>query len=126
MLSYLYDPNASETYFSCNPEIGLPDVNNCQSVVSESYPNLAPGAFFKPELIPGTTSPLAGFPTLGTLRMQNVETDFFKLNMFGSESKYRSIVLELEETALDASKVPILEPNPNPRTLSNQRSMPLR
>ena len=106
MLSYLFDPNANETYFSCNPEIGLPDVPNCQSVLSESYPNLAPGAYFRPELVPGTISPLAGFPTLGTLRMQNVETDFFKINVFGSDSKYRSIVLELEENAaLDPARV---------------------
>ena len=106
VLSYLFDPNANETYFSCNPEIGLPDVPNCQSVMSESYPNLAPGAYFRPELVPGTISPLAGFPTLGTLRMQNVETDFFKINVFGSDSKYRSIVLELEENAaLDPARV---------------------
>ena len=44
----------------------------------------------------GTVCPSAGFPTLGILRMQNVATDFFKINVFGSESRYRSIILEVE------------------------------
>ena len=107
VLTHDYDPNVSETYFSCNPEIGLLDVTNCQSVVTLTYPKLSPGAFFRPELIPGTIFPLAGFPSLSTLPIQNVETDFFKMNTFGSESKYRSISLELQESEVDATKLDI-------------------
>ena len=105
VLHHTFDPNVTETYFSCNPEIGLLDVNNCQSVVRMNYPKLSPGAFFTPELIPGTILPLAGFPSLGTLPIQNVDTDFFKMNTFGSESKYRSISLELAESVVDPSKI---------------------
>jgi 5'-3' exoribonuclease 1 len=103
VLTHNFDPNVTETYFSCNPEIGLLDVTNCQSVVTQTYPKLSPGAFFRPELIPGTIFPLAGFPSLITLPIENVETDFFKMNTFGSESKYRSISLELAESVVDAS-----------------------
>ena len=105
VLHHTYDPNVTETYFSCNPEIGLLDVNNCQSIVTLNYPKLSPGAFFTPELIPGTILPLAGFPSLGTLPIQNVDTDFFKMNTFGSESKYRSISLELAESEVDPDKL---------------------
>lgn len=105
VLTHNFDPTVTETYFSCNPEIGLLDVNNCQTIVTETYPKLSPGAFFRPELIPGTIFPLAGFPSLSTLPIQNVETDFFKMNTFGSESKYRSISLELEESEVDATKL---------------------
>ena len=42
---------------------------------------------------------------MGTFPIQNVETDFFKMNTFGSESKYRSISLELQESEIDGNKL---------------------
>ena len=96
VLTYLYDPGMVETYLSCNPEIGLPDIHCCQSVVSESIPSLAPGRYFKPELVLGTTMPIAGFPSLTILPLNGVRTEFAKVNMFGSDSRYRSLILEVD------------------------------
>lgn len=96
VLTYLYDPGMVETYPSCNPEINLPDIPACQSTVSESYPSLAPGCYFKAELVPGTVYPIAGFPSLTILPLQGMKTEAAKVNMFGSESKYRSVILEIK------------------------------
>ena len=46
--------------------------------------------------MPGTTWPLAGFPTLTTIQWDDVSTEFMKLNVFGSDSKYRSMMFQLE------------------------------
>lgn len=96
VLTHLFDPGCVETFPSCNPEIGLPDIPNCQSVVTDSYPSLAPGCFFKPELVPGTVYPIAGFPSLTILPLNGMKTEAVKINMFGSESKYKSVILEIK------------------------------
>ena len=88
VLTYRFDPTVQETYFSCNPEIGLQDVVKCSSICLESEPEYAPGQSFEPHVIEGTVSPLPGFPSLGVLSIVNVETEFQKVNTFGSESKY--------------------------------------
>ena len=79
VISHYFDPKNTETYLSCNPEIGLPDILNCQSTVVMSEPSLGPGAFFRPEAIPGTVSPIAGFPTLAAIPLKDMETDFVKV-----------------------------------------------
>ena len=107
VLTHLFDPSAVEMYPSCNPEIQLPDIPCCQSTVSESYPSLSPGCFFKPELVPGTVYPIAGFPSLTILPLNGMKTEAVKINMFGSESKYKSVVLEIRSpdvVGMDASK----------------------
>ena len=105
VLHYHYDPNEGSTYFSCNPEIGLPDVSHCQTTVSYSIPSLAPGAYFKAEEVPGTEVSLPGFPSLTVLEMDGVDIEFIKLNIFGSESKYKSLVLSAKKKDYDASKL---------------------
>jgi 5'-3' exoribonuclease 1 len=96
VLTHLFDPGCVETYPSCNPEIGLPDIPACQSVVTDSYPSLAPGSFFKPELVPGTVYPIAGFPSLTILPLNGMKTEAVKVNMFGAESRYKSVILEIK------------------------------
>ena len=107
VLTHRFDPNVTDTYYSCNPEIGLPDVPKCQTFVIESEPDYKPGAFFKPELVPGTAACLAGFPSLGALRICNVETDSFKINVFGSDSKYKTVAIELDHPEYDPDSIDI-------------------
>ena len=108
MSLFLYNPSIVETYFSCNPEIGLPDVTKCQSSVVEIDFSINPGKAFKSELIEGTTCPCAGFPCLGVITFHQVRTEFLKINVFGSESKYRSVVLEMPSMAVDLEDIPAM------------------
>lgn len=101
VITFSFDPAVIETYPSCNPEIGLADIYSCQSIAVESTFNLAPGFHFKSELTPGTTFPIAGFPSLTVLPLVGVNTEFAKLNMFGSESKYQSLILEIKSLPID-------------------------
>ena len=105
VLTHRFDPKVFTTYFSCNPEIGLPDITKCQSEVTFSMPDLKPGASFKPELVPGTITPIAGFPSLTVLQISKVDIDFYKCNVFGTESKYRTLTLEIFSQAIDLDKV---------------------
>lgn len=105
VLVHRFDPSVLDTFFSCNPEIGLSDVPRCQTRVVELDPDFNPGTPFKAELIPGTASHIAGFPTLGALTISNVITDSYKINMFGSDSKYKTVALELHVPEYDADSV---------------------
>ena len=105
VLSYRFEPSVTSTYLSCNSEIPLPDITNCQTSVTLSEPSLAPGAYFTPKLVPGTITPIAGFPSVAVLEMQSVETEFLKVNVFGASSKYRSISLKLKEKNFDVDKL---------------------
>lgn len=102
VLTYRFDPGCIEAYPSCNPEIGLADIPCCQSSVADSYPSLAPGTFFKPELVPGTFYPIAGFPSLTILPLNGMKTEAVKVNMFGSESKYKSVILEIRSPEINS------------------------
>lgn len=108
MSLFVYNPAVTDTYFSCNPEIGLPDVTKCQSLVVDIDFNINPGKPFLPELVDGTKCPCAGFPCLGVINFKSVRTDFKKINVFGSESKYRSVMLEMPSMELDLKVVPAM------------------
>ena len=101
VLSYRFDPTQTETYFSCNPEIGLSDIPNCQSSLTELEVDLTPGQHFAPEVIAGTLSPYPGFPSLAVLSMASATMRPIKINVFGSDSKYRTMVLEVEQKQFD-------------------------
>ncbi len=96
-----YDPTVMDTYYSCNPEIGLSDIPRCNSRAIFSESSLAPGQFFIPELIPGTISPYPGFPSLGVIPITDIETAPIKVNVFGGESRYKTVVLSLDEQVFD-------------------------
>ena len=108
MSLFVYNPAVTDTYFSCNPEIGLPDVTKCQSLVVDIDFNINPGNPFQAALVDGTTCPCAGFPCLGVITFHNVRTDFLKINVFGSESKYRSVMLEMPSVEIDLKMVPTM------------------
>lgn len=103
--TYHFDPAATDTYFSCNPEIGLTDIPNCQSRVETEATDLKPGHYFVPEVIKGTISPYPGFPSLSVKQIQRVDMEFMKLNVFGSESKYRSMILEVLPIVFDEEQM---------------------
>jgi 5'-3' exoribonuclease 1 len=105
ILMHVFDPTVAATYFSCNPEIGLPDVTRCQTSVTEVEMNIVPGNFFQPSLVAGTTCPFAGFPCLGVIDFARVQTDFIKVNIFGRDTKYRSVVLELQTLAVELDAI---------------------
>lgn len=90
-----YDPGNIETYYSPNVSFGLPDIHYCNSTCVESFPSLAPGVYFKSELIDGTHRSIAGFPSLTLMKIRGMHTEQAKINMFGTESKYHSILLDI-------------------------------
>jgi len=105
VLVHRFDPSVTETFFSCNPEIGLADVPKCSTRLIEVEPDHRPGVAFKPELVPGTSPCLAGFPSLGALRIGNVTKEMFKINVFGTDSKYHTVAIELDVPEYDADTV---------------------
>jgi 5'-3' exoribonuclease 1 len=96
LISYSYDPSIIDTYLSCNPEINLPDIYHCHSKTSELNYTLTPGHHFKPELVEGTVYPIPGFPSLTLLSLSGIDIKPVKLNIFGSESRYHTVVLSFQ------------------------------
>lgn len=101
ILLYLHEPTEDGTYLSCNAAIGLEDITHCNSKCINITPNHSPGAPFLPKLVEGTKVPAPGFPSLGVLRVANVETSAIKLNVFGSESKYKTMHMKLATSKYD-------------------------
>ncbi len=92
---YTFDLASTETIPSPNRTIGLPDILACNSKVSIFDEPDRTGVSFKPELVPGTKIPFPGFPSLNVLPIASVEMIKAGLNVFGSPSKYATMVLTL-------------------------------
>lgn len=108
LLVYRYDPRVTTTIHSCNPEIGLPDIPHCQTKVTLRPPDLHPGTPFSAQLIPGTaTHCLPGFPVLAGLIFDTIMHESVKLNIFGSESRYRTLVLKLATRDFDPESIDV-------------------
>ena len=105
LTAYRFDPGVTTTHFSCNPEIGLEDITKCMSRSEDIEADLNSGHFFAPVVIPGTISPYPGFPSLSVMQMQGVELEPIKINVFGSESKYRTMVLEVASLPFNEEEV---------------------
>ena len=88
-----FDPQCMDTVPSCNPGMGLLDIVHCQTRVRSLPVNLSPGRSFVPALIPGTVKTCAGFPSLGLIPIERVDVEAVKLNVFGSDSKYKSLII---------------------------------
>lgn len=93
---HTYNPNNTETYFSNSAELGFSDIMCCQSSVQQVETSLAPGEYFQPKLIEGTKPFLPGFPTLTSLRILKMEISAIQVNVFGSDSKYKSLLVEVD------------------------------
>ena len=101
ILHYRFDPANNKTVPTCNADIGLTDILNCQSSVSGRPFNLHPGIPFSPQLVPGTVRTCAGFPSLGVVPIKSVSFEPVKLNIFGSDSKYKSVIIHILIRAFD-------------------------
>jgi len=97
VLTHLFDPYATETYPANDTDgLGLQDIAQCQSAVTLHIPSLVPLTFFKPALIEGTVYPIAGFPSLTILPVKGFKSEFAKINVFGTASKYKSVLIEIQ------------------------------
>ncbi|CAM9675815.1 unnamed protein product, partial [Phaeothamnion confervicola] len=110
VLRYSYDPSATETALSCNYEIGLGDIPLCQSRVETLPWDISSRTTFEPALPPGATMPLAGFPSMMVLRVGAVEVRPIQLNVFGTPSRYRTMVLTVERAGSGAATAAQLAP----------------
>ena len=104
LLHVQYDPTAQHTVYSCNPAIGLPDIPSCVSSVWEEAPEILPGVPFQSVCMPGTKLPCPGYPSLTVLPVNAVRWDAIKINVFGSESKYTSMILEMNPSKIKLSE----------------------
>ena len=94
---YTYDPSVTTDAPSPNREIGLKDINMCNSSeVIYKEPDRT-NVSFRPEIIPGTKIPYPGFPSLNVLPIAETSLEEIKLNCFGTESKYPNTVLTLHK-----------------------------
>lgn len=92
---YTHDETVNDTVPSFNRDIGLPDILNCHSHIDVLEEPPSVGLAFQPVLIPGTTIPLPGFPSLNVLPIKSAELIGVGLNCFGSPSKYATTLLTL-------------------------------
>ncbi len=77
-------------------DLGFADILNCQSEAVDSDFDIRPGVPFKPEVIPGTVCPYPGFPSLAILPIAGTMTTAVKVNVFGTASKYKSVIIQLQ------------------------------
>jgi 5'-3' exoribonuclease 1 len=96
VLIYQSDPNCTETILSCNPEIGLKDIPRCGSVECVGTWSIESTTSFTSELRSGVVIPLAGFPSLHSLAIPSVDIRPIKLNVFGTDSRYKTMVLSVQ------------------------------
>lgn len=101
ILTFRHSPALSLTVPSCNPAL-FPDLTHSQTTVTPSSYSPASLTSFAPCLVPGTVIPLPGFPSLKVLPIQEVEIKALKVNVNGSDSRYRTICLSLPVTSLPA------------------------
>lgn len=109
MMRVRYAPDAFETVLrpaGC-PDIGYPDILNCQTVAEELDFDIKPSHPFAAALIEGTLTPYPGFPSLGMVAFYRAHAEAVKINVFGSYSKYKSLMIELQtnKTPFDVSSI---------------------
>ena len=97
ILLFRYDPTVTSDAPSPNREIGLKDINMCNSSMVIYQEPDRKNTSFRPEIIPGTKLPYPGFPSLNVLPIEETSLDAIGLNCFGSESKYSSTILTLRK-----------------------------
>ena len=82
-----------------NASIGLPDLPRCKTM-ARPRPDLLfdrTDVTFKAEIKPGCRLPYAGFPSLFVLPVPGAALKPIKLNCFGSDSRYSTLVLSLPQ-----------------------------
>jgi len=76
------------------------DVNMCQTsvrILTEhgDLVNFDKGYTFTPQLQPGVKLPYPGFPSIGVLPIEGAKLKAIRLNIFGTDSRYETLVLRL-------------------------------
>ncbi len=94
VLTFKHSPAISVTVPSCNPSI-FPDIHQCGTSVTPSSYSKESLTRFEPRLVPGTVIPSPGFPSLKVLPISGVRIEAIRINVHGSESRYRTICLSL-------------------------------
>jgi 5'-3' exoribonuclease 1 len=94
---YTFDLTCTETIESPNKGIGLIDITSSNSRATVLPEYTSEGVSFKPELLPGTQIPYAGFPSLNVLPIASTELVPIGVDVFGMKSKYPTMVLKLHE-----------------------------
>jgi len=93
---YTFDPASNDMVPSFNKDIGLPDIQKCNSRVDIFEENDSTDISFRPTLVPGTQIPYPGFPSLNVLPLVSIELIPVGLNIFGMPSKYATTMLTLK------------------------------
>ncbi|CAM9544056.1 unnamed protein product [Chrysoparadoxa australica] len=92
---YTYDPNKHDTVISCNYAIGWADIVNCPTAVRSLGMTIESKTKFSSQLPPSTRMPYPGFPSMNVLQIKGVQLRELKLNIFGSESRYKTLAVQI-------------------------------
>ena len=100
MLKVRYSPSCMDTvpFPPGYADLGFTDIVSCQTEAVDVMYDIKPGVPFRPEIIPGTVCPYPGFPSLSILPIAGTRTQAVKLNIFGSPSRYKSMIIDLQSS----------------------------
>ncbi|CAM9192531.1 unnamed protein product, partial [Ectocarpus fasciculatus] len=100
MLQVRYSPSCMDTvpFPHGYADLGFTDIVSCQTEAVNLMYDIKPGVPFRPEIITGTVCPYPGFPSLSILPIAGTRTQAVKLNIFGSPSRYKSMIIDLQSS----------------------------
>jgi 5'-3' exoribonuclease 1 len=94
IVGYRHDVAVMDAVPSCNPSL-YPDISQCQTSITHRTFQKESFTSFEPRLVDGTNMHAPGFPSLNVLTIDQVEVKPIKINVHGTESKYRTLCLSL-------------------------------
>ncbi|CAI5705863.1 unnamed protein product [Peronospora farinosa] len=95
-LRIVRDLNVLDTLKSTLPgATGFPDVLYCNTRVEDYTLPIIPGGEFQSKRMEGVVLPLAGFPSLHSVRLESTRIASVGLNCFGMSSRKSSLILQL-------------------------------
>eukprot|EP01084_Bolivina_argentea_P124244 220165_1 len=100
VLEFCYDDSlvgGGKTMLGINPDIGLGDIQKCNVRVTPYSYCIESFTSFTSEIRPGTVMPYPGFPSFHGLDLPKADFRTIKLNVFGAESRYETVVLMLNK-----------------------------
>ncbi len=100
ILEFCYDDRlvgGGKTVLGINPDIGLGDIQKCNVRVTPQSYDIKSLTHFTSEIRPGTIMPYPGFPSIHGLRIKKADFRTIKLNIFGAESRYETVVVTLDK-----------------------------
>ncbi len=100
VLEFCFDDSlvgGGKTMLGINPDIGLGDIQKCNVRVTPHSYCIESFTSFTSEIRPGTVMPYPGFPSFHGLDLPKADFRTIKLNVFGAESRYETVVLTLNK-----------------------------